>query len=596
MYLSFLHTILLINILLSVVSNQNSAVLSNYDYPKQDIQNKILRVAIMGTNDVHGEIFPNIFQTSDGVFASGGSTNIYRYATALRKEWGDYFLWLDGGDQFQGTMECMLSDGNIMKDFYNYAKIDAIAIGNHEFDYGVDNLKNYIAQEQYPTLCANLYDKKQQKYVWEEGMWANVKPYEIYTLGKNPEVKIGVIGLATQETIAFTSTDLSDYSFDNYFEVTKRFVEKLRNEDKVDAIVLLTHFGPRCPLEPIEKMKLGMRNKKSYQKECEENQEIMEFLQQLEKEEIKIDALVGAHVHDVVHHWINGVPIIESSGAGYFNVIYLPFKINNDGSLTIINEDVEIEGPVPVCEKIWEDTRNCIFKENVSPTEMKDIEYHGSILEEDKELTQILKPWFDIVGPKMYNILAKTETEIALDEQNETILTNLINDIGRAVTGADICFYNSGGIRHQWHKGGITEIDVFKMFPFNNSWVMFDMTGEEVIRLFKDVNRNVIYPATGVIQTYLQKNMGNVLRDIELWDGIKKEKIDLKKTYKVCTNDFLANGGSGMGKVRKWYDLRNPEKIGIIRDSVIQYFRAMKIIKLEFYINPDVPLLTFLSE
>ena len=86
------------------------------------------------------------------------------------------------------------------------------------------------------------------------------------------------------------------------------------------------------------------------------------------------------------------------------------------------------------------------------------------------------------------------------------------------------------------------------------------------------------------------------MRDIELWDGIKKEKIDLKKTYKVCTNDFLANGGSGMGKVRKWYDLRNPEKIGIIRDSVIQYFRAMKIIKLEFYINPDVPLLTFLSE
>ncbi len=172
-------------------------------------------------------------------------------------------------------------------------------------------------------------------------MWENVKPYQIFTLGTSPQIKIGVIGLATEETTLFTATDLSDYVFDNYFDVTKRWTEYLRNEQKVDAVILLTHFGPRCPLEPIEKMKLGMRDKSTLQKECDSDQEIMGFLKKIESEELKVDALIGAHIHDVVHHWIHGVPCIESSGAGYFNILYLPFKINSD-KVTLINENIQI--------------------------------------------------------------------------------------------------------------------------------------------------------------------------------------------------------------------------------------------------------------
>ena len=66
------------------------------------------------------------------------------------------------------------------------------------------------------------------------------------------------------------------------------------------------------------------------------------------------------------------------------------------------------------------------------------------------------------------------------------------------------------------------------MFPFNNTWSMFEIAGEEVIRLFRELNNGVIYPATGLIQTYIKKDMKNVLRDIELWDGNKKSKINLK--------------------------------------------------------------------
>ena len=114
-------------------------------------------------------------------------------------------------------------------------------------------------------------------------MWDNAKPYEVYTVGKNQVIKIGVIGLCTAYTITFTATDLSNYNFDNYYEVTKRWADFLRNEKNVDSVILLTHFGPRCPMESVEKMKLKIRNKEFPQKEYEPDQEIMAFLKKNRK-------------------------------------------------------------------------------------------------------------------------------------------------------------------------------------------------------------------------------------------------------------------------------------------------------------------------
>ena len=226
---------------------------------------------------------------------------------------------------------------------------------------------------------------------------------------------------------------------------------------------------------------------------------------------------------------------------------------------------------------------------------MRDILFHNNKLEVDEELQNVFKFWYGLVQPKIENILATTTSDITLNNEEETLLTNLINDIGKSVTGSNICFYNLSGLRHSWHKGGITEIDIFKMFPFNNTWVRFEMTGREVIRMFRELNSDDIYPATGIIQTYLKKNMFYVLREIEIWDGIKKSNIELDKTYKICTNKFLAEGGANMNKVRKWYNLRNSKESSIIRDSVVKYLKRMKIIKKEFFVDPLNPVLTFLE-
>ena len=149
-----------------------------------------------------------------------------------------------------------------------------------------------------------------------------------------------------------------------------------------------------------------MRNKNTVQKECRDKEEIMGFLKKLESEELKIDAILGAHIHDVAHHWIHGIPVIETTaGANYFHILYLPFKINEDGTVTLQNNDIQIEGPVPVCEKIWSDTKKCEYRNNEPTTNMKNILYHNSILETDQGLIKALEGWYNITRPKMENII-----------------------------------------------------------------------------------------------------------------------------------------------------------------------------------------------
>ena len=131
-------------------------------------------------------------------------------------------------------MEVMLSELNVMKDYYNYINLSAITIGNHEFDYSIEKLKKYISEEKFQLLCANLYNKKFGKYIWD-GLWKNVEPFHIFTLGGEGEIKIRIRGifLLTAETVLYTLTDLSDYVFDNYYDGTKRWTDYLRKEEKV---------------------------------------------------------------------------------------------------------------------------------------------------------------------------------------------------------------------------------------------------------------------------------------------------------------------------------------------------------------------------
>ena len=567
--------------------------LSDYSYPKNSATSRKFYIPILSTNDLHGGIFPTKFSDSNkNRYSNGGANYIYSYKKIMENQWKDQLIWLDGGDQFQGTIECMLSNGIIMRDFYNKAGLEGITVGNHDFDYGIDTLKEYIKTMNFPLIVANV--KENGKYIYET--WENVKAYNIYERSFNAsadniiKVKIGVIGLATTTTPSQTSTDLTSLEFTDYITEIKKWNNYLRETEKVNAVILLTHFGPYCDKDGADKYVLMMRKNTTIQRQCKDSEEIMALLQSLKEQNVQIEGVVAAHVHDIVHHWISGYPVVESSGSDYFNILYLAFKYDKSGNITYNEDEVQIEGPVPVCEKLWPDTKNCEYKYRDS-SEMKNFKFHGEEVVLDKDMEKVLKYWEDIIIEKVDNTLAETDDEMALDGTKETILTNFINDAGRIITNSDLCFFNLGGIRSTWHKGPINEIDLFKMFPFNNTWIRFEMTGEEVFRMIQTYYYYNIAPSSGMIQTFNYKNGINVLKNILLYDGFEEKPLELQKTYKVCTNDFLANGGGRMSYVREWYkELRNKKDFGIIRDLIKSFLLKMKTnIRTDKFVDENYP-------
>ena len=176
---TFSHLSFLLLLISSKIELEEDLInLSNYTYPSPS-DKAYVYIPILATNDLHGGIFPSKFADSNKKrYSNGGANYLYSYKKILKEEWGDRLIWLDGGDQFQGTIECMLSDCLIMKDFYNKAGIDGIALGNHDFDYGIDHLKQYVKEMKFPLIVANVKEKSSGKYLYE--IWENVKAYQIY--------------------------------------------------------------------------------------------------------------------------------------------------------------------------------------------------------------------------------------------------------------------------------------------------------------------------------------------------------------------------------------------------------------------------------
>ncbi|MBI3018349.1 MAG: 5'-nucleotidase C-terminal domain-containing protein, partial [Deltaproteobacteria bacterium] len=165
---------------------------------------------------------------------------------------------------------------------------------------------------------------------------------------------------------------------------------------------------------------------------------------------------------------------------------------------------------------------------------------------EDSKMVSFLDPYlqkakifFDKkVGESKVDLIGERE----LVRSQETNLGNLITDIFREVTKADIALQNGGGIRSSITKGKISFGDIKRAFPFNNTIVVTRLTGKEVLEL---LNRSASLPrpAGGFLHVsglsfIIDKNQAKNVK-------VNGKPLKLDKIYRVATNDFTANGGDG---------------------------------------------------
>jgi 2',3'-cyclic-nucleotide 2'-phosphodiesterase/3'-nucleotidase len=564
--------------------------ISNYNYPLPEnpvTEPGIYRIAIMGTNDIHGSAFPLTIthpQTKEQ-YLYGGLEYMASYYKILKGDWGNRLLWLDGGDQFQGGIESKISNGTIMTDFFNYLMVHGSAIGNHEWDFGQPYLYDRLKDANFLYLAANIYNNKTNKTEF----LPNTKVAKIFSVG---DIKIGVIGLSTVETPYTTSGDLTDIKFAAYREVIIELSTMLKQQG-AHSVILTAHVGMFCLKEQEERLTLKLRTNKTPQEECNQNSEIVQLINSLD--EGVIDAVVGGHVHNVVHHFVKKVPVVQSINGGYYsNVIYLTF---NKTSKAILRDLTVIEGPLPVCDKVFDKRKRCDFitkTDILASGDLKKYTFHKKPVDGDKSLQTIFSKWWDEV--KKYKVkVCSTEGLLKKNIDEENTLGNLITDILRNKTQSDVAIINGGIFRSEWFPGDILVESLYNMFPFKNDIVSFDMTGAELKKAMFAVQGGLkgFYQTSGLQQnvTLTPKSLLN----LRLFNG--SDIID-NKTYKIGSIDFIIPiGGDDFRSVIDWYTPRNLKYHNVtLREEVQVQLSRLELIRENSFIDQSRPRINIVSK
>ena len=191
------------------------------------------QLLILHTNDTHSCILP-LKETLADTMIAGRAGYLRRVALVKEERTREPELLLfDSGDFSQGSPYYTLYKGDVEVDLMNQMHYDAATIGNHEFDFGLENMARIFRRAEFPIVCAN-YDFTGTPC---EGI---VKPYVIL---KRRGVKIGVFGLAPELDGLVEKSNSEGVRFLNPVEVANQVAKELKEKKKCDLVICLSHLG-----------------------------------------------------------------------------------------------------------------------------------------------------------------------------------------------------------------------------------------------------------------------------------------------------------------------------------------------------------------
>lgn len=222
-------------------------------------------ITILHTNDTHSQVEPLEAGKRDA-FCAGYARRI-AFIQQKRVEDPNLLLF-DAGDFSQGTPYYNFFHGRIEIDAMNRMQYDAITLGNHEFDYGVDTLAEVLKLAKFPVVCAN-YDVSGTPL---EGI------VQRYAVINRSNLRIGVFGLGIDPTSLIAEKNFAPIQYLDPVSAAQEVANTLRNEEKCDVVICLSHQGTH----PLAGDKIS-------------DIELAEKTQ-------NIDVIVGAHTHKIVEN------------------------------------------------------------------------------------------------------------------------------------------------------------------------------------------------------------------------------------------------------------------------------------------------------
>ena len=563
----------------------------------------ILYIPIIHTNDIHGSFYPKkILLPSGSTYSIGGLQYLGKYISIMSEKWNERLLYFDTGDQFQGGIEGYISKGQIMMDFFNEFEVEKSVFGNHEFDFGLDFLQNYMSLSKFDWVIDNVKNKTSGKYI----TFPNQKKSLIMEVSG---IKLGIIGLITQETPTSTNIKLTDLEFEDYIKIITEESNKLKKEG-ANAIIVLGHLGLYCKNDLDEvKLEYKLRDKYVHQEDCSTSDEAYILLNKLKPGDI--DLFLGGHRHDVTHHWINDFPIMSNDKNGkYAQIVYLPFDRKTK---QLLNDKILMEGPLPICEKLFKNSRICDLsvvtqQDEIDYGKMLYFKFHNQVIEEDQKACNIGNKYIDKFNEYEKDILTVTYDHIESSKEHENAMGNFYTDYLKHISGADIAVVNPGSFRTPFYRGNITNATIHSFDPFGNSIIKFQAYGWEIKKMFAQLQRGTkgFYPTSG-LKMVVKKVPVRKLISIKLFDGVEEKEINDNKLYSLVSTYYCfpieegSLGGDDFRKVYQWFKPKNPEYIKVgnyndTRDTLIDYLRKIEELKINKYYNYNSQKMRIMGE
>ncbi|CRZ33979.1 2',3'-cyclic-nucleotide 2'-phosphodiesterase (5'-nucleotidase family) [Herbinix hemicellulosilytica] len=482
----------------------------------EDLSGKLV---ILHTNDTHGGDV-----AEEGV--SIGTAGVAQLVKDFEAR-GAEVLLVSAGDAIQGDPLVNLNMGLNAIMFMNEAGYDLMVPGNHEFDFGFDNLKELEQKAKFPIISANILDKETGEPVFKENMIIETKAG-----------KIGIFGLTTPETYTKANpknvASLKFLADEELYECARQQVKKL-TEAGADYIICVAHLGIDVESEPNRSTDV-IKNVDG------------------------IDVVIDGHSHSVIEGDKYGNTVLVSAGT----------KLSHVGAVTINKDGI---------------TAKLITASEYSSV---DSSVYKSIVIEAARINEMLSDKFATTevfldGNREPGVRTK-ETNLG-DFAADAILWAANNAVGG---GVDLAITNGGGIRASIEIGDVTMKDMKTVFPFGNTVAIVKVTGAQLLELLEASTCSTpvaigAFPQVSGIEftidttvpyvngkqypdsTYFAPaNPGARIKNVK----VNGKDLDLDKTYTLATNDFLAAGGD------TYYLLKNLSSYNTgvaLEDALINY-------------------------
>ncbi len=439
-----------------------------------------ITISIVGTNDLHGRLFTDE-QGRGGLTVLGGYVDNLRAARAAD---GGAVLVLDAGDTFQGGTESNLSEGLMVVDAYNAIGYTALAVGNHDLDFGAADprgpiadwlpryarataagdlqgaLKAAAARARFPFLAANIVEAATGKPVH----WPNVTPSALVDAAG---VRIGIVGMMTETGLRQTLVAHAEGLATRPLAETAAAEARALRARGAQVVVLVTHAGGWCG-ETADPYDLAS---------CDDGSEIFRVARELPRGTLQ--AIVAGHSHGTVAHFVDQVPIISVPNFGMqFGRMDLTF----DTEQRAVSR-ARIHEPQRICARVEQSSGDCAV---ASAGVVAD--YEGKPIAASAAVAAAIEPELERVRALRAEPLGTAaEAPISRGTGLDSALGNLFADaVLAAVEDADVALgYGSGrgGLRTDLPAGPLTFGHAYDAFPFDNRITRVTLTGAQLARL-----------------------------------------------------------------------------------------------------------------